>query len=48
MKIDVHNAREKDHYILSINAAGQMPITVTLERSQAREVIMKLDNKIKP
>jgi hypothetical protein len=48
MKISVHRAKEKDHYILSINAAGQMPMTVTLERSQARELIMKLDNKIIP
>ena len=48
MKISVHRAKEKDHYILSINAAGQMPMTVTLERSQARELIMKLDNKITP
>jgi len=48
MKIDIHRATEKDHYILSINAAGQMPMTVKLERSQARELIMKLDNKIIP
>lgn len=46
MIIKVHNAPEKDHYLLTINAVGQLPATFKLERSQARELIMKLDNKI--
>ena len=48
MTIKVHDAPEKDHYLVMINAVGQLPATFKLERSQARELIMKLDNKITP
>lgn len=48
MQIAVHTSTNKDHYILMINAVGKQPYTVELERSQARELIMKLDNKIAP
>ena len=48
MQIAVHRSTNKDHYILMINAVGKQPFTIELERSQARELIMKLDNKIQP
>ena len=48
MQIRVHSSQKKDHLILMLNATGQMPVTFELERSEARELIMKLDNKITP
>lgn len=45
MKIEVTEAH-KDYYNLSITPIGGAKTTFLLERSQARELIMRLDNNI--
>lgn len=45
-KIDVKETSRKDHYLVSLTYPNSKPIDLTMERSEIRYLIEKLDNAI--